>query len=411
MTDAGVPELLNELASTVAPSDLAEVAWLDGRRRRARRRVLVATASVAAVVTVVALTWATTPSPGRPPVGGTPTPSAGPTASAAPGRILVAPSRADEPGLPWRSTPLPPDLTAPATTTLLSAEPVTRALALIETTDPATDPPSSNGVVVIGDDGRPRSIDSVHLQMVPDGAGNQSYPLRAGSLAPDGTQAAFPQHDAVVIVDLTTGRARQLGLPGFNEDVAWSPDSSRVIVTRSAGGIVLDATTGASKPLTGTTGAGVAFLDSTRLVELDESVTAQASVRIRRTPAAPAETVASISNFAGWWGQPFVTSQFVARSSFSTGLQVEGIATSDPQLITALDTATPTDRRVLALDWTGRNKGCCPVLGWLDTNTVLFLSDGGGTATRILAWDVERRTVERVSELPAQTLVSLAALG
>lgn len=407
MTDPGVRELLDELASAVAPSDLTEIGWLDGRRRRTRRRALVATGAVAAVVTVVTLTWATTPSPGNPPVGGTPTPSAGPTGSAVPGRILVAPARADEPALPWRSTPLPPDLTAPATPTRLSADPVARALALIETTDP----PSSHGIEVIGADGRPRSIDSVNLQMVPDGAGNQSYPLRAGSLAPDGTKAAFPQHDAIVIVDLTTGLARRLALPGFNEDVQWSPDSNLVIVTRSAGGVVLDASAGTSKPLTGSTGAGIAFLDSTRLVELPASATEQTSVRIRRTLTSQAEFVASINDFAGWWGQPFVTGQLVARSSFSAGLQVEGIATSNPQLITVLDTATPTDRRVLALDWTGRNKGCCPVLGWLDTDTVLFLSDGGGTATRILAWDVERRTVQRVSELPAQTLVSLAALG
>ena len=70
----------------------------------------------------------------------------------------------------------------------------------------------------------------VTLQPVRDEGGNTSWPTKDTSLSPDGTKAAFPQPDRLVVADLTTGLIRTFTAPGLNEWVLWAPGTVEVLV-------------------------------------------------------------------------------------------------------------------------------------------------------------------------------------
>ena len=85
-------------------------------------------------------------------------------------------------------------------------------------------------MLVVGDDGKVRWLRPGHLQPVRDEGGNTSWPTKDTSLSPDGTRAAFPQPDRLVVADLTTGLIRTFTAPGLNEWVLWAPGTADVLV-------------------------------------------------------------------------------------------------------------------------------------------------------------------------------------
>lgn len=95
------------------------------------------------------------------------------------------------PKLPRLASKLPHEIAVdPSLAGPLSGDPVSRAFALVRT--PAA-------VYVLGDDARLRRLD-----LLGPNAGFGTTVLK-----PDGKQAAFPQRDSVVLVDLTTAAARR----------------------------------------------------------------------------------------------------------------------------------------------------------------------------------------------------------
>ena len=199
------------------------------RRRRDRRRFVHRAAVVLAVLVVGGAAIAIVggnddrrKSEVEPPI--LPVPSPPPRLDAKDIQRLPPPE--DVAKLVWRDTELPqvlPDDVASAPP--LSSDPIDHALALVAGPDAE--------VGVVGDDGRLRRLDGVPLvRPRADGFGSFS-PVVHGSLRPDGELAAFPQPNAVVVVDLASGESEIFAVPGLNARVLWLPDGHEVLVSRN----------------------------------------------------------------------------------------------------------------------------------------------------------------------------------
>lgn len=109
-----------------------------------------------------------------------------------------APIPEDEARLPRTSSALPERIAVdPGSAAKLSGLPVPGALALFQHI--RTDVP----IYVLGTDGRMRVIDELQPEPVRDAGGNEMTALSSTSLSPDGTKAALPQADAVIVWDRT----------------------------------------------------------------------------------------------------------------------------------------------------------------------------------------------------------------
>lgn len=409
MTEQRLTTLLHELADDVKAPDLAARAWeIAGRRRKRRAVTLAAGAGLVAASLVVGVLLVQSPngSDQRRVTGASSSP---PSAPAAP---QLAPARSAEVTLPFLATILPQVIdtsaSAVAATPTLSADPITRASALVE---PWSEGATPGPVLVVGSDGGVRRLD-VALAWVADSGGNKQLPLDSGSLAPDGVQAAFAQRNAVVIVDLTSGTSRRVTVLGFNERVTWSPDSQRVLVAGASGESLVTLATSSVAGVPGMAPGPLGVLPAVTQVFLDHwrwaDLWQDGSVAMQSEGASSPGSSSGVRGVAEWWGQAFASGGLVAAGGFSSGLHVEGASSSDPQVIAVFNPSQPAAARLLAFDWEGRNKGCCSVVGWLGTSTVLFTSEGGSDPTRVLAWDWRTGQVLRVSQLTAPSVVSLA---
>lgn len=211
-------------------------------RRRDRRRLMQRAAVILAVLVVggAAITIVdgdddTRKSEVEPPTP--PTPSSPPEQLDAKD-IQRLPPPQDVAKLAWRDTELPQVLPADvASAPPLSSDPVDHALALV------AGPGAEVGVV--GDDGRLRRLDGVPLVRPRAEPSGTFSPVVHGSLRPDGELAAFPQPDAVVVVDLSSGESQIFAVPGPNMRVLWLPDGHDVLVSRDDSvGSVLDTDNG-----------------------------------------------------------------------------------------------------------------------------------------------------------------------
>jgi len=400
MTERQLRVALHELADAVERSDLAASAWAGAQRRRIRRRRVTAVVGATTVAVALAVvTYIRLPAERatlRPPVNS-------PIASAQPS-VAVAPGREEEASLPYTDSPLPRSVKLSANAPQLSKNPLTRGLALFESWNELSSPPP---VQVLGDDGRLRELDQMHLAWVAGPDGNRRLPLSSGSLAPDGTRAAFPQKDEIVLVDLRTGAARTLPLRGFNQRVTWSSGSDLLLVSQGSGTALLTVATGAvDHSGASTPGWGAAFLDAPTWADLRDDGT----VAVTSAGSLPAVAGERVPHLGQWWGGAFASGGLVARGAFSTDLEAVGVTTNHPQMVVVVDVAHPATSRMLAFDWTGRSKGCCAALGWFGGHTVLVSSEDGSGLTRVLAWDLDTGAVSRITEVVGATTISLASL-
>lgn len=149
----------------------------------------------------------------------------------------VAPPRADEPQLERLETALPSEVRmGSGPPQRLSQASVTRALAIFQGGE------QGDQLFVLGDDWRVRLLDRVDLGHPTDPEGNTQVAVDTTSLSPDGSRAAFAQHDKVVVVDLTTGKANHFPLPGYNRDVVWRDGDTLIVEQRRS--FLLDLGTG-----------------------------------------------------------------------------------------------------------------------------------------------------------------------
>jgi hypothetical protein len=367
--------------------------------------VLVGATFVLAVVTVRRPPPRTSPAP-------TPPSSTTVTATA----FLPGAQRLPQPGqeflLPWQDAGLPGVITLTGSSPLtLSGNPASRALALFGL---STGTGPANQVTVLGADGRLRLIDGLELEPAADADGNQRSAVGAGTLSGDGTRAAFPQRDGLIVVDLVAATWRTIALPGFNEYVVWLGD--QIAVAQAGATVLVNPASGRIMPvpwhgfgLVATAERGAPVRELRAEAGAPELVTWTGS----STSTAAVATALTSPHWAspGWGGPDWGTRDRVAAELVS--------APTAPASAAVVVDADGKVQRLLVLGSSGpgdQPPGCCAVLGWLDGQTVLLgvrtaVTGNGGVvvdAALILAWDVLDGSVSQVCRIEGASIDRLS---
>ncbi|TMR95971.1 hypothetical protein [Nonomuraea basaltis] len=382
MTDQRLRELFDDLAETLPEgSSGAGELWRQGTRSRTRRRrtVAAAAATAATVTALVVVAIAVSPEPVE--RGITVYPSVTPTSTIPPAPAVdIAPPPSGEAGLPTLATELPERWAGIPVVTAVSGP----VLALAEFGD---------GRIYIMKSGGRIPLD-VKLGDSVDSAGNGGTPLKPNSLAPDGTMAAFPQKDEVVVVDLVIGQTRRYPVPGFNEVVLWRGE--QLLVEQEKANYLLDLATGKVRrqPYKGFT--GVAGYRDLRIVSPGEGGRtviqegeSEVELDLQDITNEGRMPVGILGNH-GWQRDGLV-----ARSAFAHHDRAE-VA----DVVVVADTATGRVVRTLLLPWGDSRdmrcgKGGCPVRGWISPGTVIIES-----GDRLLGWNINTGALSRVADLP-----------
>ncbi|WP_182379716.1 hypothetical protein [Nocardioides sp. WS12] len=376
MTDQRLRDLLHEQVADLESTDRSAAAWAGARRIRQRRITVVASAAVATVA-VVAGSLVLTKGDGGEPADPAPTPTTEQSvqsSSVEPGRdyrgakTWWAPVDTAEGDLPeLESLPYPPEISlAPDLPPHSAGVPAHAVYEL------SGDGPRPGRVVIVGHDGLTHALDVGRLDPVTDEEGNVLSPLTAESLAPDGRHVFFIQESSLEVYDLTTGTwATYEIVPRMGEQALWI-NSAEVWTPGELGapdgvGTTYDVT-----------GSG---LDSSSGVPdvprvWDTSDEPWGPVRLSdRDGAAQGMFLADVAS--GPDGAMGGLDALAARVGSTEGKNVHLLVMPGPD--------------------SGRWKGCCPVIGWLDDETVLFQSRSN--AMRILAWRVGTADLRRVSRI------------
>jgi hypothetical protein len=379
MTDQRLRELFHDLAETLPEgSSRAGELWLRGARSRTRRKRTVAAAAVT-VAALVAVGIAVSPEPVE--RGVAVRPSVTPAATIPPAPVMdTAPPPSGEAGLPALATALPEKW---ADVPVVTAVPGP-VLALAEFGDGRIYLVKSGGRIPLG----------VKLDDAVDSAGNGGSPLKPNSLAPDGTMAAFPQKDEVVVVDLVIGQARRYPVPGFNEVVLWRGE--QLLVEQEKANYMLDLATGKARrqPYQGFT--GVAGYRDLRIVSPGEGGRtvireglSEVELDVRGVTHEGGMPVGDLGNH-GWQRDGLVARSALAHTERAEGADVVVVA----------EAATGRLVRTLLLPWgdapgTRCGKGGCPVRGWIGQDTVIVES-----GDRLLGWNIATGALSRVADRP-----------
>lgn len=310
---------------------------------------------------------------------------------------IQQPPRPEDVGsLPWRDTALPRVLPVDvATAPPLSEDPIDHALALVAGV--------GTEVGVVGDDGRLRRLDGVELGPRPDPSSATASPVAKGSLTPDGSRAAFPQADAVVVVDLATGDSDRFGLLGPNSRVTWFPDGQQVLVSQEGGSTsVLDTVDGS---------VGGEPYSAYRAALLPDGT----AVELRETGDWPAR-----SDLITWQengtagGVPILLRhRSETPASASDGLLVVAATYEDPDAASAsgetgwvvvnIETAAPVTMLRAPTAW--YDTWLFGLHGWLDSDTVLIQ-----TPDHIVAWTPSTTRLDRVTEVTTDVSLAMDAI-
>ncbi|SEG73064.1 hypothetical protein SAMN05444920_10449 [Nonomuraea solani] len=321
MTDERLRELFDDLAETLPEgSSRADELWWRGTRSRSRRRWTVAGAVALVVAGVVVF-----PEPVERGVAVAPAPAVDTVGGAElPALVTALPER-------WADIPVVTAVPGPV-------------LALAEFGD--------GRIYALKSGGR------IPLDVKP--------PLTPNSLAPDGTMAAFPRKDEVVVVDLVIGQARRYPVPGANEVVLWRGE--RLLVEQERANYLLDLATGEARRQRYKGFTGVAGFRDLRIVSGKGGRTviqengSEVPLDVRGITDGPGEH--------GWQRDGLVATSAAAHSYLA-------------------DAATGQVIRTL------RCEKSCPVRGWLGHGTVIVENEG-----RLLGWNIATGALSRVADLP-----------
>lgn len=419
MNEPDVRTLLEEVAHQAPAPDL--LATVRERAAEVRRRRRVATVGLTAIATAAVVSVLVIPqldgnrdAPATPAGPSTPTvPSSpattlptprrtGPAPTAAPLDPMVvqqkwSPDRLAE--LPWRQTSLPRFIEGSGSG-LAAPAPIRFAVAAAEEAGTG-----GTGVLILGDDGRWRRLDVTLLQ-ARDAGGYSSPALQSTSLSADGTHLALPQPHLLVVVDLTSGKARRYDVPGFPKYVAWSPDGDHVLVgsEERTHAVLVDASNGSVTRTPYSSTAGFAP-DGTVVEESDSDI-----LRVFAGDSLIHRVQMSVDNQAGALNPaPQVTDGLLAvlhgGSGYSPprgaaewgGIVVCDLESGDPlAMLPVHDFGTLFETHIL---------------GWLESETLLVQFPQpwkSGEPEQILAWDYSRGQLSRVSEATPGITVSVA---
>lgn len=360
MTDQRLRELFEDLAETLPEgSARAGELWQEGTRSRTRRRWTMAAAGTALVVVVFAVSLE--------PVDRdiTVLPSITPASTSD-----IAPLPSGEAGLPALATALPQRWADLPVVNAVSGP----VLALASFGD--------GRIYLMKAGGR------IPLDVKLD---NHGTPLMPNSLSPDGTLAAFPLKDEVVVVDLVIGQSRRYPVPGLNEVVLWRGE--RLLVEQAKANYLLDLGTGAARRQPYKGFAGVAGYRDVRIVSPEEGGWtvireggSEVALNVRDITDGGRMPVGVLGNH-GWQRNGLVARSALARSGQAGQADVVVVA----------DIATGRVVRTLLLPWGDPpDTRCgCPVRGWLGHDTVVVES-----GVRLLGWNIDTGALSRIADLP-----------
>ena len=394
-----VRPLLEQAIGGLPEPDLADAAWTGGlsiRRRRRRGQVVVAIVVVLVLAVAGALVAAKGPSFGLRPPDDVPTHPPGyvpPAGQIAGMDFWIAPQAGSEAWLNRMVTPLGGELAYPDDPNPLADKPIAQIAAVVLSRD--------------GDRFRPMLLGSTaswaegDVDLVPIATG---APLSTGAVAPSGRLVAFPQPGAVVVLDSTSGAVRRIALPDRDlRSVSWLEDSERLLVSgpRSTYRVSITGQETVAVQASVDPDAGTAPY---RL----DGVTGQTSLMryARRGWTADSPMQLPVQS---WSGQTFTSGNVAARVFVADELPQVRTVASRPQVVAAISTVDSQPSRLLVLGETPpatppptgpatpdaiRERGCCAVLGWYDSETVVFRA-----AAWMLAWNLETGQVRRMAEL------------
>jgi hypothetical protein len=432
---ADLPRLrTDQVEAPVVPrvdlTDLAGQSWARAHRIRARRRRVGAVVAVAVVCAAFALPHNT---PTRQPdeVVGTPLPTAIPAGV----QVMRALDRITD--LPTRKTPLPAsfDMDAGRALPIVQA-PITHALAVAQI--------ESGPLIILADDGTTRRVDDEALG---------DARVITTSLAPDGGRVAMITGSGLLIVDLATGRLRQLvaattGLAA-TRTLVWRTANS-VLVPSGSGAQVIDVDTGQTTNLTGLSGVNVLTMQGpdvpttpVELVPSSQGGTQPARIRVWRqepsgapgglaTPGASAAPSASVGatptaipssgaspgdsvvedrpifapTWVGrWGGSGWGNSGLLARPCDPGTLLLPRNVGVAHDAIAAVDIHGLYVRTLAAVE----EGSTMDPLGFVDSQTAL-IRVSEGSRSWVVAWDVPNGSLEKVTSVNANVQMSLPDL-
>jgi hypothetical protein len=341
----------------------------------------VAAASAAAGIAIgAAAAMGAGPWSAPPPSGGTPTVMQTPSATAV-DRLPAKPPTRD-------GVPLPRTVDMrPSGVKGIAARPLPRAVALYQQEPAQTE--KLPLILALGTGNQRRWLDgAVTLHFTRDAAGKLVTPLLPTSLSPDGRRAAFGQHDTAVVVDLTTGQADSIKLPGWNWYVLWI-GNTKVLVGQAGATYVVDLAHGTTKPLTARLPLWDVAADRTGPDQVVEMPANAGQLTLREWTVAgtspPTEVQIDQSRLGGyritsWQGPAWRSGDLIVRAGAGTG--PDSRATD---LVGVVNIRTGVVVRLL--------DAAATPLGWLDGHTVLLQTTRQG----IVAWDIHSGQIMSVS--------------
>ncbi len=370
MTQHQLRDLLHERVADETTVDLTRGAWRAGRQHRRRRSLAVGGGVVAGALAVSgAFAWIdTSPRP-------TGTPSAQASTSASPAATGAGPDATHQGVDVWWS----PDQTEERELPYVDDGPFPHTLDLAVRTKALVGPAraafaTGDTVLLVGEQNSIVSIDVSRLDDVALPHGYRVAPTSSRMLSPGGTRLLFPQDRSIEVYTIATGAWSTIETDGEGEGdsnayAVWVDDFHIGVLPRVDGG------DGPRYTLGGRRSGGFA------------SYAVPPSFATRQ--AVP-------------YGDTEMTDYTAARSWGMGGIDLphRGDSVSDPELISV---ETPDLSGVLAMTDVrtdgsdSRYKDCCPVVGWLDDQTVVYLSRQAEHT--LVAWTVGTHEFRRVTTI------------
>jgi hypothetical protein len=380
MTDT-LRDLLRESVADADMPDVADVAWRAAEGAR-RRRAVSATAAVAVAVLVVGgVAWAVGQHDGR--HAAQPVRSPFTTAPGTPYHatekadgefqgtsVWWAPSVEQESLLPYTSSPFPMtvDLSAPATP--LAGDPIPRAVAafaLVGDSDP-TD------VLLLAPDGSLRSVALSPVSPMRDPEGNLRVRAGASMLSPSGEYLMFPQDGSIRLLRLRDDQWSTIDTGRWPTwHATWTEDSGDRIVLWNA------ALPDTKVPVYDVTGARVGR--DGPVDELNPRFGGEMYGLGRRSPNGS------------------------LAQSYTAGLDVPQPPDLhlSPRQSDSIGIASAPDAMLVLPQEAARQKQCCQVAGWLDSDVLLYESRSS-QGLRLLAWQQATGNFWQVSDVVGWTM-------
>jgi hypothetical protein len=401
VTERDLGALLQRAVADLPEVDLVDDAWSAALQERARRRRaltggVAAVAAGALAVVAVQLSGSDQPRP-TPQYTVTTPPTTGTLGDRTPYAVL--PLEGVEGGLPLFEAGLPQvvDAYGAAMRPFTVAAPRDVAAVVLRRDGGGYRP------VLVTPAGEEVVVDRLLLSPTRNRAGDTGAPLGPRAFGA-GRYIVFPQPGKVVRLDVRDGSVTTYAVPSPYVDSAGWTAAGQVVVRAEGRAWTLDPWKPGAvvEPVPASTADGIAELGpgadgrTLRITSFDPATGKPVGERVVRAPVTElwGPTVSSGQwSASGAFFDQDLTSPLIRRGN---GPIYQGLVAVRPDGAAATILAAPEnpDGQI------GRYKGCCSVLGWADPHTVL-LQTVGAHGSWVLAWDVERGRVLRVTRITA----------